>query len=404
VEFASGLEFRRERLHTSVDKLVLGNQLIGAATGNSQGSQNITEMYLESLIPLAKNLPGVHSLEANASFRLTHSSSFGVRANPKMALRYKPLQDLMLRASLCWGFRAPSLFELYREASSTQAFLNDPCSGANASQLTGCSQSTDPLRTEYSVVIGGNSDLRPEKSQNLSMGFLYQPNGLENLSLEVDIFSIEVDQVIDANGQFFVNQNAHNGRFADLITRSDSGEVLQVTANNQNLGSREIQGADIDISWRVFIARWGTFGVNMGGSYIDSYRFEPEPGAPGTDLAGSFVDKTAGGSGSIPEWKSRLNLFWQFGRWEFALSSLYISSLREQIISENRARESGAWSREDMQVSYHFNSGESLVTLGMENILDQAPPFLGTAFNDNFDARTHDSTGRFLYARLSHKL
>lgn len=404
VEFASGLEFRRERLHTSVDKLVLGNQLIGAATGNSQGSQNITEMYLESLIPLAKNLPGVHSLEANASFRLTHSSSFGVRANPKMALRYKPLQDLMLRASLSWGFRAPSLFELYREASSTQAFLNDPCSGANASQLTGCSQPTDPLRTEYSVVIGGNSNLRPEKSQNLSMGFLYQPNGLENLSLGVDIFSIEVDQVIDANGQFFVNQNAHNGRFADLITRSDSGELLQVTANNQNLGSREIQGADIDISWRVFIARWGTFGVNMGGSYIDSYRFAPEPGAPGTDLAGSFVDKTAGGSGSIPEWKSRLNLFWQFGRWEFALSSLYISSLREQIISENRARESGAWSREDMQVSYHFNSGESLVTLGMENILDQAPPFLGTAFNDNFDARTHDSTGRFLYARLSHKL
>ena len=26
------------------------------------------------------------------------------------------------------------------------------------------------------------------------------------------------------------------------------------------------------------------------------------------------------------------------------------------------------------------------------------------ASNDNFDARTHDSTGRFLYARLSHRL
>ncbi|MGB2466479.1 MAG: TonB-dependent receptor, partial [Porticoccaceae bacterium] len=124
----------------------------------------------------------------------------------------------------------------------------------------------------------------------------------------------------------------------------------------------------------------------------------------GMDLAGTFVDKTAGGSGSIPEWKSRLNLFWQFGRWEFALSSLHISSLTEQIASQNRSRESGAWSREDMQVSYHFNSGESLVTMGIENILDQAPPFLGTAFNDNFDARTHDATGRFLYARLSHRL
>lgn len=404
VEFASGLEFRREHLRTSADSIFLQNQLIGEATGNSQGSQNITEMYLESLIPLAKNLPGVQSLEANASFRLTHSNSFGARANPKIALRYKPWQDLMLRASLSRGFRAPSLFELHREEGSAQAFLNDPCSGENAAQLTGCLELTDPLRTQYSIALGGNQDLLPEKSQNLSMGFLYQPNGLENFSLGVDLFSIEVDQVIGANAQFIINQNAQNGLFADLITRSQSGELLQVTANNQNLGSREIQGADVDISWRVFIARWGTFGVNMGGSYIDSYRFAPEPGVPATDLAGTFMDKTAGGSGSIPEWKSRLNLFWQFGRWEFALSSLHISSLREQLVSENRDRESGAWSREDMQVSYHFNSGESLVTMGVENVLDQAPPFLGSAFNDNFDTRTHDATGRFLYARLSHRL
>jgi hypothetical protein len=57
-----------------------------------------------------------------------------------------------------------------------------------------------------------------------------------------------------------------------------------------------------------------------------------------------------------------------------------------------------------MQLSYYFNSGESLVTLGIENVFAQMPPFLGTAFNDNFDVRTHDSTGRFIYARLSHRL
>ena len=83
---------------------------------------------------------------------------------------------------------------------------------------------------------------------------------------------------------------------------------------------------------------------------------------------------------------------------------MHVSSLNETIVAENRRRESGAWSREDMQVSYHFNSGESLITLGVENILDQMPPFLGSAFNDNFDVRTHDSTGRFVYARLSHSL
>lgn len=407
IEFASGLEFRRETLRTEVDQKLLDNQGIGGEFGHSRGSQNTTEMYLESLIPLAKKAPGIYSLEANASFRITHSNSFGLRANPKLALRYKPTGDLMFRASLSSGFRAPSLFELHQTESTTQVVLYDPCSGVNVANLPGCSASTDPLRTQYSILTGGNQDLRPEKSKNLSMGLLYQPKGLENFSLGLDLFRIEVEQVIGASAQFFVNQNAENGLFPELVSRTERGELLQVTANNQNLGSRDISGADLDISWRVFIAQWGTFGVSLGGAYIESYRFnleQPQPEISAINLAGTFVDKAAGGSGSIPEWKSRMNFFWQFGRWEFSLASLHISSLTEQIVAENRAQQSGAWSREDMQVSYHFNSGESLVTLGVENILDQAPPFLGSAFNDNFDARTHDSVGRFLYARLSHRL
>jgi RNA polymerase sigma factor (sigma-70 family) len=97
-------------------------------------------------------------------------------------------------------------------------------------------------------------------------------------------------------------------------------------------------------------------------------------------------------------------------------ANMSIDQLRPEVLNKNyldkeiskvpkdRSRESGAWSREDVQVSYHFNSGESLITLGVENILDQMPPFLGSAFNDNFDVRTNDSTGRFVYARLSHSL
>jgi RNA polymerase sigma factor (sigma-70 family) len=97
-------------------------------------------------------------------------------------------------------------------------------------------------------------------------------------------------------------------------------------------------------------------------------------------------------------------------------ANMSIDQLRPEVLNKNyldkeiskvpkdRSRESGAWSREDVQVSYHFNSGESLITLGVENILDQMPPFLGSAFNDNFDVRTNDSTGGFVYARLSHSL
>ena len=201
-----------------------------------------------------------------------------------------------------------------------------------------------------------------------------------------------------------VDQSASSNLFQSQVIRDARGEIIQILANNQNFGSREIQGVDLDLAWRLFIAKWGTFGVNLGGAYIDSYEFSRGSNAAATDLAGTFVDRDSGGNGSIPEWKSQLNLFWQFGRWELALSSLHVSSLTEYFIAEDRTRDSGAWSREDMQLSYYFNSGESLVTLGIENVFAQMPPFLGTAFNDNFDVRTHDSTGRFIYARLSHRL
>lgn len=403
VELASGLEFRRETLRTQADPRLISNQLVGGQFASTAGSQNSLEMYFESLVPLVKAKPGIFSLEANGSFRLTHSNSFGLRANPKLALRYRPIQDLVLRASLSLGFRAPSLFELFQSQSGRQTSVYDPCSG-DISGLSGCVATTDPLRKQYWLVTGGNADLQPEKSKNVALGFVFQPQGLQNFTLGLDFFAMQVDQVIGVNSQYLVDQSASSNLFQSQVIRDARGEIIQILANNQNFGSREIQGVDLDLAWRLFIAKWGTFGVNLGGAYIDSYEFSPGSNAAATDLAGTFVDRASEGNGSIPEWKSQLNLFWQFGRWELALSSLHVSSLTEYFIAEDRTRDSGAWSREDMQLSYHFNSGESLVTLGIENVFAQMPPFLGTAFNDNFDVRTHDSTGRFIYARLSHRL
>lgn len=404
-EFASGFEFRREKLHTQSDQRVLGDQLIGGEFGDARGSRNNVEMYLESLMPLAKDQPGIYKLEANASFRLTYTTNFTARLNPKLALRYSPIEDLMFRASLSTGFRAPSLFELHKVPNSRQALLRDPCAALESGDgLPGCPSVTDGLRAQYAVISGGNEELQPEKSENVSIGFLYTPSGLENFTFSLDLYAINVDQVIGSSAQFFLNQNALTGRFGDRVLRNADGELISLIASNKNLGSRQLRGADMDVSWRVFIASWGTLGVNLSGAYINSHRFKLDSMLESVELAGTFTDEAAEGSGSIPEWKSRLNLFWQFGRWEFSLASMHVSSLEEQVLSQDPVRDSGAWSREDLQVSYRFNSGQSLVTLGAENIFDQMPPFLGTAFNDNFDVRTHDSTGRFIYARLSHRL
>lgn len=405
VEFASGIEFRHESLNTESDSLLAVNQLVGGDFPSSRGRRESTELYLESLLPLMKEVRGIYSLEANISFRMTHSKNVGLRANPKLALRYRPVEDLMMRASLSTGFRLPSLSELHQLQSQSQSFFVDPCSAPDSiDQLTGCQAVTDPLRNQFVRISQGNESLLPEKSQNLSLGFIFTPSGLENFTLGLDLYRIHVDQVIGTSGQFALDQNAQFGLFADRIIRNADGELIAVVAGDENLGSRKIHGVDMDISWRLFIAKWGTLGFNLGGAYIHSYRFQHSPNSTQVDLAGTFRDAAAEGSGSIPRWKSNLNLFWQFGRWELGLSSSHVSSVTEQFVAPDRSRDAGAWSREDVQLSYHFNSGESLMTLGIENLLDEQPPFLGSALNDNFDVRSQDISGRFLYARLSHRL
>jgi len=407
IEFAAGLEMRRETFAAEADPRVQNNQLIGGEFGSSRGDRSSSELYIESLVPIipSENIIAEPVLEANISLRATQFSDFGSEANPKLAMRYRPNNDLMLRGSISKGFRAPSLFELNQSDSISQAFLVDPCSNPeNIGLLPGCDVQTDPLRVQYLTVTGGNASLRAEISKNLSLGFIYTPPGLRNFTVGLDAYRIEVDNIIGASGQFFLDRNAADLSFSDRIIRDESGEVVTVLASNENLGVRTISGFDADISWRVFIAKWGSLGVDLNGSHIHTYQFQSFSNAEVQELAGTFEDEAAEGSGALPTWKTRLNLFWQFGRWEVALSSFRVSSLTEALNGSADRRESGAWSREDAQMSYHFNSGESLITVGIDNILNEAPPFLGSAFNDNFDSRTYESTGRFFYARFSHHL
>jgi iron complex outermembrane receptor protein len=407
IEFAAGLEMRRETFSTTADPRVENNQLIGGEFGSSRGDRSSSELYIESLVPIITSESSIADtiLEANISLRATQYSDFGSEANPKLALRYRPNSDLMLRGSISQGFRAPSLFELNQSDSISQAFLEDPCSNLeNVGVLLGCDVQSDPLRSQYLTITGGNSTLLPEISKNRSLGFIYTPPGLRNFTFGMDAYQIEVDNIIGASGQFFLDQNASNLSYSNRIIRDESGEVIKILANNENLGARKILGFDADISWRVFIAKWGSLGVDLSGSHIHSYQFKSAPMAEIQELAGTFSDEAAEGAGALPNWKTRLNLFWQFGRWEVALSSFRVSSVTETTSAPDNHRDSGTWSREDAQMSYHFNSGESLITFGVDNVLNETPPFLASAFNDNFDSKTYDVTGRFFYARFSHHL
>lgn len=398
-----GVEMRDESLNLRSDQPVDNQYLIGGSSrGESTGDRTVTELFFEAHFPLWRDLRGINLLEANIALRTSDYSDFGTSSNPKLSLHYRPVASLSVRASASTGFRAPSLFELYRLTATSQQFLSDPCSSAGFALLPGCSQQTDPLRIQFLTQIGGNPDLRAESSRHSSFGISYQPLSKSRFTFSVDWFNTRVRDVIGSNSQLYVLENAESGAYADRIQRDSNGEIVMIDASLDNFGSREIEGADVEIHWLMDMANYGLLNFTASAAYINHYSLT-ELGVE-REYSGTFVDSAADGNGSIPKLKSRFDMLWQTKRWEVALNSLYISSLDEVDPSSGNMRKVASWFRQDLQINFRFNSDSSLATFGVENLFDRAPPFSISAFNDNYDPRTYDATGRYYYFKVSYRI
>jgi iron complex outermembrane receptor protein len=148
----------------------------------------------------------MHLLEFVASERYDNYSSFGEAWKPKFSIRWKPFDDLTLRASYSEGFRAPSLPELF---------------SANLTAFTTIVDPTPPLGTppSYDVQItsGGNPHLKPETAYAYYAGFVWSPGSYDpehswwgwanGLSVYADWSEILKRNVINTSPTQFVVDN-----------------------------------------------------------------------------------------------------------------------------------------------------------------------------------------------------
>jgi len=407
VDFAFGVEYRDESARETPSALLAAGGTIG---GNNlqatNGDREVREVYAESVIPLWHTADTSRLLDFELAWRWSDYSDFGVTSNPKAGLRLQASPDLLLRATYSEGFRAPTLAELYRGTSEDQSFISDPCTEArNVGRLPGCLQQADPTRNQFLTVSGGNAKLAEEQAETIGMGLVWTPAWVPGLSVSVDYFDIETENVVDSSAQFIVNQNAANGSFSDRVTRDAAGNLQLVTATNINAGERQVKGLDVSVGYLLPSRDWGQWSTALNLSYIDEYSIQLDQDSPSIDLAGTFVDPASEGLGGIPEWKGNLAIQWARQRWRGSYDMHYVSRLRENVPNSDRRRDIDSWLIHDVQLSYVFNFLQGLrLAVGIDNVLDSTPPFSASAFNDNIDARTHDLKGRFWYAKLSQRI
>jgi|GEM_PF-207927 len=395
INYSFGLDLRNEK---SVLSPVHHNKyFLGSATdAYTKGQRTVSEVYGELLIPLIENKPWAERLELELATRWSRYNDYGKNNSPKLALIYGLNDALTFRGTYSQAFRAPSIKELYKTGESDYSILADPCAIDNSTEIyAGCEQQSDPFLNQYLTFYRGATSLSPEKSKNHTVGLVYQSPITKALHFSIDFFDIRLRNVIDANPQTILDQNARNGLFSEFIERDNNGNISRLTAPFFNIGRRRVQGLDINFSYRFDNLKW-----SINASNLRKYRQQLSPTQETTELAGTFQDSAKKGNGSLPKWKANSGFTWFSGDSEINYSINYISHTREQVQFQDgdRTRKISPSITHNMQANHIFKNIE--LSFGVDNIFDKPPPFAASAFNDNYDARTYDIKGRYFYIKL----
>ncbi len=278
--------------------------------GTADASDDVKEAFVETLVPLLGQLPGVHSLELNGAYRYTDYKNSGSVGTWKAGLQYSPIEGLRLRGTRSRDIRAPNLYELFAgPVTSFQAGIVDPLTGVNLASVVTRQQ--------------GNPNLEPEKADTKTIGIVYQPAWLPGFSGSVDYYDIDIGGALRLTQvQDTLNQcQAGDTVACSLITRDASGNIQQIIVQNINLTSRRTSGFDFDLSYTANAGR-GVLGMRAVLTHV-------------TD----FVDTVGGVSTQYVDynpsygnkWRGNLNASYEIGRLSLSAQERYIGSVKRVV-------------------------------------------------------------------------
>src|SRR5690606_19657624 len=199
----------------------------------------------EVKLPIISNTPFFELLEVGGAARVADYSTVGTVFSWNVTGTWQPIADIRLRGTYAKAVRAPNVAELYSALSQTfPPCLVDPCEDVGP---TGGGAVGDNCRADPGVAAniaanglftltqsdlqgisgfnGGNPDLQEETATSWTVGAVINPrsiDALRNLSLTVDYYNVEIDDVIAAFPRQFILQQCYepgDDQFCDLVIR-----------------------------------------------------------------------------------------------------------------------------------------------------------------------------------------
>ena len=430
VRFAAGLGWRRNAYSFLPDRLLRQGSIVGVpAKGSSRGSTQVSELYVETLVPLLYDKPLAHSLDLGLAYRHSDYELSGGVNTYKLDFNWALSENLRLRGGYQRAVRAPSVGELYVAAETEsngyglvsdgegdQCDVSSPLrNGANAGRIEAlCVASGVPAnllgsyvdtQREALATRAGNTALKPESADTYTIGAVWtaQDGGL---SLAVDYFDIRVDQVIGTLSAAQVlaacfNQEGSNPEYAadnfycaQIQRNADSGRIDNLFKPTFNMGSLQTRGVDAQLDWQHELASDGSLGLGSVLGWVNHYQVQPVAGGPRHDYAGHV--------GTLPAWKATSHLRYARGPGSVGLRWRYIHGMQHAskvLNPASTAPDVPAFHYFDLFGSWRMNPNLALKA-GINNLLDKDPPQVGSTPGATH-ASTYDIYGRQFFLGLT---
>ncbi len=297
----------------------------------------------------------------NAAARFETYSDFGERITGKLALRYQPLPQLVLRGAVSTGFRAPGLSQIHFSKVVTN-FVSDPGGGRPLPVQVGLF----PVGSTPAQLLGADP-LQEETAFNISTGVALSPT--DNLNITADYFRIHIDDRIVLTGLL------DDAVVVAILSGAGLDEVGGAQFFTNALDTRT-QGVDVTFNWLGPLGN-GSLDLTGAVNYAEN-TITREAGLP-PELAGSselgLIDayNRIGILEERPDWRGYLQAQYSIGRLRGLGRFSYYGSFAsaQPGLCDDCREEYGGKGLFDAEAGWQF--GLAHLALGVRNIFDVYP-------------------------------